>query len=465
MHDPLFDDPIHEPPHSSNTGDSSDRQTSLQPFPEGLYALLPQVLQTATTEVDEGPRRDAFLAATLPVCAAALPNVQVAYNNGSFLNLYTLISAPSGAGKGCITRTRDLGEAIDQQTDAVQTKGPFFLPANTSVTALIQGLEKNPYGVVHETELKTLNTSLSGGNGNGREVLRKGYHAETVSRNTSSRRSLMIRDPAPSLVLTGTPQQVADLFSTDNGLFSRMSVYRFDVEPEWRSQVGFESAPGTSSPLDDLVDTVAEARSQLVRRSESLPVVFANDAQSVLDKAHEAVYNQWLASDVSVAFPSCLHRSGLRVARMATVLRLLEVAHSGTDLESATNVQLTKRSVRAGTLLALTHLLHSVQLGQNLDLGTLVESPDPLEKISSLQRKFYRKLRDIGMPIRFPLLVGKEDLGLREAKIRRWLDEFVDIGLLREPSEDFYRKPRGHSSSSPEEAVREVLEKVQDGAL
>ena len=464
MHDPLFDEPIHQPPHSSDTGDSSDRQTSLQQFPEGLYALLPQVLKTATTEVDEGPRRDAFLAATLPVCAAALPNVQVAYNNGSFLNLYTLISAPSGAGKGCITRTRDLGKAIAQQTNAAQTKSPFFLPANTSVTALIQGLEKNPHGVVHETELKTLNTSLSGGNGNGREVLRKGYHAETVSRNTSSRRSLMVRDPAPSLVLTGTPQQVADLFSTDNGLFSRMSVYRFDVKPEWRSQVGFGSGTG-ASPLDDLVDTMAEARSQLLRRSESLPVVFANGAQTVLDEAHEDVYDQWQASDVSIGFPSCLHRSGLRVARMATVLRLLEVAHSGTDLESTTNVQLTKRSVRAGTLLALTHLLHSVQLGQNLDLGTLLKSRAPLEKISALQRKFYRELHDMSIPIDLATQIGGDKLGLREAKIRRWLDEFVDIGLLVKWSKDVYRKPRGHSSSPPDEAVREVLEKVQDGAF
>jgi hypothetical protein len=45
------------------------------------------------------------------------------------------------------------------------------------------------------------------------------------------------------------------------------------------------------------------------------------------------------------------------------------------------------------------------------------------------------------------------------------LDEFVDIGLLVKWSEDIYRKPRGHFSSPPDEAVREVLEKVQDGAF
>lgn len=110
---------------------------------------------------------------------------------------------------------------------------------------------------------------------------------EPVCLNRGAKASITIRAPAPSVVLSGTPGQVSDLFTSDEGLFSRISLYRFDVEPEWHSQFGSGSAGG--SPWDELADRMATARTQLAQRDRPLPVEFASGARQVIDRAHQTV--------------------------------------------------------------------------------------------------------------------------------------------------------------------------------
>lgn len=431
-------------------------------FSERLYDRLPTPLAKMLDGVSSGPKRDALLGATLPVCAAALPNLELAYSHGTAANLYTMVAAPSGAGKGQITRSRRLGKEIERRTGDDAPDGPFYRPGNTSATALIEGLNQNPFAAVHETELQTLDASLRGGSANGREILRKGCRGETVSLNRSAKASIPIRAPAPSVVLSGTPGQVSDFLESDEGLFSRISLCWFDVEPEWRSQFGAGSAGG--GPWDELADRMATARTQLAQRDRPLPVAFASGTRQVIDRAHRAVQERWKDEGVERKLPSALRRSGLRAARMAAVLHLIERVQNNTDLRQATTVEVPESTGRAGTRMALTHLIHSARLGTRLGLGRQVNIPDPVGQLPSPARKFYDLIPPNIVPKHGLRDIAKEHLGVRAPKVNRWLQLMVEVGAL-EKMDDCYYKPdeigfpsvREDTSTSPDDVVAAVL--------
>jgi len=214
-------------------------------IPAGVYKRLPSTLKTVATCLDAGVDRDVFLTGALPVVAGALPRAGFNYG-GHFhrLNLYTSVVGPPGVGKGTMKHARDLGTRLDRALSGRERE--LFIPADSSGAALKETLERSPHGVIFETELKTLANALGKGWGSFKDVLLKGFHNEDVKVRRKEEPAIHIRNPAPSIGVSGTPGAFYDVFSgRDGGLFSRFAFYWLNVEPEWEDQFGSagESAP------------------------------------------------------------------------------------------------------------------------------------------------------------------------------------------------------------------------------
>lgn len=243
------------------------------PFiPDWIYDELPDTLRRAC-HVFEGRERDVFFTSALAVISGGLYNVEGLYaNERVYPNLFTFIIAPPASGKGSMTYGRQLGECfhnalIDESRDALnkykkekrifemrlrkakiddvnnlqEPEEPlnkvFFLPANTSSSMLIKHLNDNGgIGCFCETEADTLSTTLNQEWGNFSDILRKGFHGETI---TKSRKTdleyLEIPEPKFSVCITGTPGQRKSLItSIEDGLYSRFMIYRYNATPKWR---------------------------------------------------------------------------------------------------------------------------------------------------------------------------------------------------------------------------------------
>ena len=102
----------------------------------------------------------------------------------------------------------------------------FFIPANTSSSMLIKHLEDNDgMGAIVESEADTLTGTLKQDWGGYSDILRKGFHGETITKSrVTGMEYAEVKFPKFSIALTGTPNQLNTLItSVEDGLFSRFS--------------------------------------------------------------------------------------------------------------------------------------------------------------------------------------------------------------------------------------------------
>jgi hypothetical protein len=179
--------------------------------------------------------------------------------------LFFFISAPASAGKGTLYWVRKLGgglaeylkeeykSALEQYEAALQeyelneadtpkpskpNKPKLFIPGNSSSSSIIATVHNNKdFGLIFETEADTLTNMLKLEWGNFSDIIRKAFHHEpiTLLRKTNEE-DLEIEKPHLSIVLSGTPKQVASLLSSiENGFFSRFLFYDFPQNITWKN--------------------------------------------------------------------------------------------------------------------------------------------------------------------------------------------------------------------------------------
>ena len=245
------------------------------PMEEDIFDDLPPLLNIACSRFTDKQERETFLIGALGVLSGMLPNVQGKYFKRMVgANLYCFVIGRYGTGKGALLWAKDIGQRLDsyrmeqaqkaeaafKEAEAVYNrqlalynkgklpnppeapKPPahlkFYLPANSSKTALMQLLKENDgRGVIFETEGDTLADMLRQDYGNFSDVLRKAYHHEPVSyfRRTNNE-DVLIQKPALSVVLSGTQDQLHRLLpGIENGLFSRFCFYVLQGDDDFKN--------------------------------------------------------------------------------------------------------------------------------------------------------------------------------------------------------------------------------------
>lgn len=283
---------------SSRSGPDAAHQTSESAggsheppptFPATVYEALPNFLKRACAPF-EGHEKAVMLLSALGVLSGCFPTVGGLYDGQRLgLNLFTLVVGPAAAGKSALRCALALAEPYDERLQAAsrdalanyeatkvahqstrKSKGgaspppalappPFkmlLLPGNQSAAALYESLNDNDgRGIIGETELDTLSEALKQDWGGFSDVLRKAFHHERLSLKRKNCPPLLLKSPALSLVLSGTPGQVPRLVpDSENGLFSRFWFYLITDESGWRTMGEKSTRPDLTAYFAPLAD-------------------------------------------------------------------------------------------------------------------------------------------------------------------------------------------------------------------
>ena len=426
-------------------------------IPEYIYEALPKTLRDACNVFD-GRKRDVFLTSALSVISGGLHNVHGLYDKEKvFPNLYSFVIAPPASGKGSMKFAKQLGDCFhdllfsqskeelkeykkakrlfslklkkaktDAQLEAlIEPEQPktsmYFIPADTSSAMMIKHLEDNDgMGCICETEADTLTNTLKQDWGSYSDVLRKGFHAEIISKSRMTDLDYSeIKEPKFSVAITGTPNQLDTLItSIQDGLFSRFIFYSFSAKQKWRSTYteaitvsNNEIFKGFSADLCDKFRSNNAQRFVMTRKQGmQLDEVFSEAL------GHNSVlYND----DVS----GIIYRLGLmtfKIAMTLTALKSDDPEITCSDLDFKTSLDLVEK----------VYLKHSI--------GILNKINKDSSKLNKTQDELLTWMKSQGEVKRVEILKKAKALNIRERTLADVLRRFIDLNLIRKVTHGVY---------------------------
>lgn len=258
-------------------------EEALPTFAQAVLDRLPHLLQKVVVRASSDRDADILLLGALTCISACLSNVSGIYDRRKvYPNLFLFVTAPASSGKGRLSLCRRIVDPIHRnlrqrneaeretykmllnsynsanKKDRVNMEKPeepplrvLVIPANASATAVYQTLNENGgVGLMFETEGDTLANTLASDYGNYSDGFRKVFHHETISYiRRKDKEYVEVREPRLSVLLTGTPRQVANLIpNAENGLFSRFVFYRMEMDLVWKD-VFAECEEGTAEEI------------------------------------------------------------------------------------------------------------------------------------------------------------------------------------------------------------------------
>ena len=425
-------------------------------IPEEVYENLPGTLKESC-EVFSGRERDVYLTSALSVISGGLSNIKGVYDNDIVSpNLYSFIIAPAASGKGSMKYAKSLGDCYHnllqhqnveekmnynkeveiynlkkkiakKEEDIVDLKKPekpkfktFFIAGNISSAMLHIVLESNNGGgCIIETETDTISNALKQDWGNYSNILRQGFHQETISEmRKTDLEYIIIEEPKFSVSITGTPDQVKGILkNTKNGLASRFMFYSFNAKPIWRRT--FTKSISSSKQnqfLKFTQDLCSKFSSQSEREfniTEEQGEIHFNTFKEILD---EKYYSYLGESD------GLIKRLGLIVYKIAMVLsgiRTDKPLMKCEDRDFETAMELTK-----------VYLAHGLNVFEKINNR---ENKLPLN-----EERWMNKL-----PKEFSsgeaISIAKK-LGIKERTVYKKLRDYVGIGLLKKVKTGLYSK-------------------------
>lgn len=373
--------------YTAPTPHAAHRAAGLAPptagtFPASVYDALPDFLRRCCAPFD-GHEKAVMLLSTLGVLSGCFPTVGGLYDGQRLgLNLFTLAVGPAAAGKSALRYALALAEPYDEQLQAASraaladyeadkaarqatrkgkgnpaASGPpilapppfkmLLLPANQSAAAVYESLNDNDgRGIIGETELDTLSEALKQDWGGFSDVLRKAFHHERLSLKRKGSPPLLLKSPALSLVLSGTPGQVPRLVpDAENGLFSRIWFYLITDESDWRTMGEQSTRPDLATHFAPLA---AECLSMMHAASQPASVQLRPEDWARFNTAGAAGLAD-ARSTAGGAGASTAFRLGPIVFRTIALLTLLRYFENG---EAPAGI-LVADAADVGTALAL----------------------------------------------------------------------------------------------------------------
>jgi len=237
----------------------------IPPIWEEYEKDLPLLLRNGGSALNTHDEKTLFYLSMIVAASGLFGRISGTYSQRkTFCNMYLLIQAPPGSGKGLMMGTRvalakvqnqllqesafkitvykqRLAEALKNRTVLPEKPASktLFIPANTSSSKLITHLKDNsPYqgAVMIESELDSLTQANKSDFGGFGDCLRKAFQNESIGYTRSMNDSFIeIDEPYLSLCLSGTPNQLHRLIGTaEDGLYSRFLHFSFNGKAEWQ---------------------------------------------------------------------------------------------------------------------------------------------------------------------------------------------------------------------------------------
>ena len=426
-------------------------------IPEYIYETLPKTLRDACNIFD-GRKRDVFLTSALSVISGGLHNVHGLYDKEKvFPNLYSFVIAPPASGKGSMKFAKQLGDCFhdllfsqskeelkeykkakrlfslklkkaktDAQIEAlIEPEEPktsmYFIPADTSSAMMIKHLEDNDgMGCICETEADTLTNTLKQDWGSYSDVLRKGFHAEIISKSRMTDLDYSeIKEPKFSVAITGTPNQLDALItSIQDGLFSRFIFYSFNAKQKWRST--YTEAITVSN--NDIFKGFSADLCDKFRSNNIQKFVMTRKQGMQLDEVFsEALGHNSILYNDDVS--GIIYRLGLMTFKIAMTLAALRSDESEitcSDLEFKTSLDLVEK----------VYLRHSI--------GILNKINKDSKRLNKTQNELLNWIKSQGEVKRGDVWNKAKTMGIKERTLADILKRFLNLDLIKKVTHGVY---------------------------
>ena len=349
---------------------------------------------------------------------------------------------------------------LEQWAETINRLDPALLGKLTdediTLPALYATLRANPEGVlIASSEADAISHANRKEHGGFSQLFRKAFHHERAQHGTKTDGNLRCPRPRIALVVSGTPEQFKPLVaSIRNGLYSRFMTLVSHAPLRYISQRG--------KPDDRSFDAYQEeARQHLLRLYKALeartidmetgrkePLYFDVSAGlwDRVDDAFRGLFAYLFEGTHSPpeALSASVFRGALITFRIAMVLALLRHFEQGAGLSRAASVAASEADIEAAVMLGLLYAEHSITLAYALSNGD-DQAPAPdlapvagTHRMSAEQRQFFEAL-----PAAFETAEAHalaEEVGVARRRLFRWLERWLETGLLKKQRHGHYAK-------------------------
>ena len=421
---------------------------------------LPVFLKKVVAHAESDQEADALLASAITVLSACMPNVCGIYDGREvYPNLYFYLVGKASSGKGrialclkLIKKIQDYKENLAKlaledykreirnyhanHEDSTPPANPpmisLTIPANSSKSVLYNILKSNDgVGLLFDTESDNASSNFNLEYGNYSTILREAYHNEPLSiARVKNLEIITIKNPRLSVVLSGTPDQVAGLIpSAENGLFSRFMFYQIDLKSAWRDV--FRQA----FSLDDYFNGLGTEFFNFYNDLQALGrVEFRLTAKQ---KEHFNSFFEACQDECSFIFGddiiASVRRMGLMAFRIAMVLTILRMPEDG----NVTTVQTcSDDDFNTAITMAKTILSHSARIYGLLPTRHVIN-------ISNLDIKNKQQLLYDNLPDKFDrktFISVADQLSISQPTAERIIKYFCDSHKIERYSRGQYQK-------------------------
>ena len=334
-------------------------------------------------------------------------------------------------------------EPID---DYLRSRGKqAIFSADASSRAFFDILEENnSTGFILETEIDELANTWKQKNNNYSTLLRKSFEHETlrVARMAGPKGTMNkeIRQPHISMIISGTPKQLAPLMGTgENGLASRFMAYIIKRAPEFNMNVYVsderEAEHADNPVFEQLGQELLERWKYLSGLSRNIYWKLSPEQWQQLGEffeAHHALRD--IFSYAPEAYAAMVKRFSVSIQRIGAILAALRL-----DPEAAApdKMYCCEEDFKTLVTLADTLIYHSAAMVNMLNEPHTPESAEPIHRNTKAAGLF-----DL-LPDRFTTAeaveIGKE-LELKEVTVKTRLVEWVKEKRLKRPKIGQYIK-------------------------
>lgn len=451
----------------------------------------PKRLQQLYTLTDSTPLQDAvFLAALALLPFSIAPKLRVRYNYSDFYcTPMLLFAAPPASGKGIVgdifhlldvedKRRRDIYAQEKAEYDKKKLelsqmgkakareevlKEPALYFAKVSANNTASGLSQNisdckGHCAIVDTEMYILAQSTDRkGFGDPTSDLCKAWSHEDLSMNRrTNNENLYVPNPIVSMVMTGTPSQIAALIkSPENGFFTRVLYYHIPIDSMWHDTAmdTFNSSElKTRSVRNQVVSFAKEWEALLHQKFDSVSdirLVVSMEQRDLLNSTFCWLNDRAAASNEDML--SYVHRLAPNLLRLCTSLALIralepENAHLGL---LRPRVGTNEDNVKDGICPSLDLLITDEDFYAMIDMAekfylhaahslSLLKESDTVSKQTFDRDIFFDQMTDTFTTL-YAIEYGKS-IGASDRTIRNWIIDFIKHGKLKRIGRGVYIK-------------------------
>lgn len=275
-------------------------------------------------------------------------------------------------------------------------------------------------------------------------MLRKAFHHESIVIDRKTSPTIRVGQPRLAVVLSGTPDQFGRLVEgIEDGLYSRMAVYRFDAPLTYKSQRPRPRDKEFEAFLETSAAQLLELFHNLESRTEPLWVDLDDTIWDCIDNAFEALFRVCFEEGtVDSKLAASVKRAPLISIRIAVVLAVIRQWEKGSKLDQAQSIAMSEADIKAGLALGLAFVENSLRLAMELHprLGSAPNLSDipGFNRMTQQEREFYDAL-----PVKYQTAQALEIAKDREISKRRYhrlQNRWQSSGLIDKVKQGQYSK-------------------------